>query len=104
MQHHNNYISQLMQSEDDQLSKLHTIVQNAIEEETLLTNKLSETGEEEKRSYGERLADKVAEFGGSWKFIIIFLIIFLIPFFIFFFYDLIQKVFPIFMLGLRRIF
>jgi len=75
MKHNSNYIKQLMQSEDEQLNKLHSIVQNAIEEETLLTSKLSETGDDENRTYGERLADKVAAFGGSWKFIILFMTI-----------------------------
>ena len=73
MKRNSNYITQLMQSEDEQLNKLHAIVQNAIEEETLLTSKLSETQDDEKRTYGEQLADKVAQFGGSWKFIIIFM-------------------------------
>ena len=73
MKHNSDYIKQLMQSEDEQLNKLHSIVQNAIEEEILLTSKLSETEDDEKRAYGERLADKVAAFGGSWKFIILFM-------------------------------
>jgi uncharacterized membrane protein len=52
-----------MQSEDEQLNKLHSIVQNALEEETLLTSKLSEANDDGKRTYGQRLADKVAGFG-----------------------------------------
>lgn len=75
MKHNSNYIHQLMQSEDEQLNKLHSIVQNAIEEETLLTSKLSEAEDDGKRTYGQRLADKVAGFGGSWKFIIIFIVV-----------------------------
>lgn len=69
------YIKELSQNEDEQIKKLNAIVQHAVEEETLLTSKLNAMGEQEVRSYGEKLADSVASFGGSWKFIIIFAII-----------------------------
>lgn len=63
----------MLQSEDEQLNKLHNIVKQAVDEETLLTNKLAEVNDNKIRTSGERLADRVAEFGGSWKFIIIFM-------------------------------
>lgn len=59
-------------SEDKQLAKLHEIVKNALEEESLITSRLSEDDEQKKLTSGERLADKVARFGGSWTFIISF--------------------------------
>lgn len=60
----------MLASEDAQMQKLHSIVQDAIMEEQLLTSKLSD--DEENLSFGDRLADKVADFGGSWAFIITF--------------------------------
>lgn len=72
MNHNSAYLKQMLQTEDDQLNKLNTIVQSAIEEETLLTTHLSDATEDESRKFGERLADKVASFGGSWAFIITF--------------------------------
>ncbi|WP_226064574.1 DUF1003 domain-containing protein [Kaistella polysaccharea] len=64
------YVLDLLKSENDQLQKIHGIIEKAITEETLITTTIQET--DEARSYGEKLSDKVAELGGSWKFIIIF--------------------------------
>lgn len=64
------YVLDLLKSEDAQLHKMHDIVEKAIKEETLITTTIEDTDEE--RTYGEKLSDKVASFGGSWKFIIIF--------------------------------
>jgi len=61
----------LLESENMQHEKLHEIVIKAIEEEKLITNKLMEF-EERETSFAERVADRVAAFGGSWKFIIVF--------------------------------
>lgn len=71
---HDTHIKSLIETENVDLKKLHQIVTDSIKEEELLSKKLSEAGEE-KLSFGARLADKVAEFGGSWKFIIIFAVI-----------------------------
>lgn len=65
-----NYILGLLKSEDAQLNKMHDIIEKAIKEETLLTTTIQDVDEE--RTYGEKLSDKVATFGGSWRFIIIF--------------------------------
>jgi uncharacterized membrane protein len=66
------YLHQLMQTENTQIAKLHKIVEESIEEESLLTHRLLEDDDQKKLSFGERLADKVATFGGSWTFIISF--------------------------------
>lgn len=63
--------SRLLTTEDDQLRKLHDIVLNAIGEEKLLSKKLYEF-EDKKLSFSSSLADKVAAFGGSWRFILVF--------------------------------
>lgn len=69
------YIMRLLQTENEQLRKLHSIVGKALEEENTLSDKLSDGGVTENRTLGERMADKVATFGGSWKFIIIFMLL-----------------------------
>ena len=64
------YVLDLLKNEDAQLHKMHDIVEKAIKEETLITTTIEEVDEE--RTYGEKLSDQVATFGGSWRFIIIF--------------------------------
>jgi uncharacterized membrane protein len=64
---------QLLQTENEQLKKLNSIVVNAIEEEKLISQKLFES-EDKKISIGSKIADSMAAFGGSWKFIISFMV------------------------------
>lgn len=61
----------LLQSESEQLNKLNNIVTTAVEEEKLISQKLFEF-ESKDLKYRDRLADKIASFGGSWKFILLF--------------------------------
>ena len=58
-------LENLLEEDRGELSKLDQEVLESIEEHELLTQDLSS-------SFGERLADRVASFGGSWVFIIIF--------------------------------
>ena len=69
-------LKQLLETENQQLNKLHEIVIKSIEEEKLLSQKLYEFEDKHPR-LASRLADKVAAFGGSWSFIIIFLLVML---------------------------
>ena len=66
-------LEQLLKTENEQLEKLNCIVVKAIEEEKLLSHKLMEF-EDVHPPFSSRIADRVASFGGSWKFIIMFLI------------------------------
>jgi uncharacterized membrane protein len=67
-------IEDLLITESTHISKLNEIVLDAIEEEKLLSKKLAEF-EDKNSGYGGMLADKVAQFAGSWKFIISFVMI-----------------------------
>jgi uncharacterized membrane protein len=67
-------LEQLLKSEDEQLQKLNSIVLHSIEEEKLLSNKLAEF-EDANPPLSSKIADNVASFGGSWKFIIIFFVV-----------------------------
>ncbi len=71
---HKKYVLDLLKDEDEQLEKIHSIIRKTIEEETLITSKL-QSEDLANRTFGEKLSDKVAQFGGSWKFIIIFCLI-----------------------------
>ena len=65
-------MQQLLNTENQQIGRMNTIVAESLKEEKLLTLKLRhETFE--KPSVGEKLSDKVASFGGSWKFILLFI-------------------------------
>jgi uncharacterized membrane protein len=61
-------------SEEEQLNKLQQIVQKAIAEEKLIVDNLINEPKEI-LTKGQSISDKVASFGGSWKFIISFSII-----------------------------
>ena len=61
-------------SKEEQLSKLRQIVQKAIAEEKLIVDHLINEPKEI-LTKGQSISDKVATFGGSWKFIISFSII-----------------------------
>ena len=67
----------LLGTESEQLKKLNDIVIESVEEEKILSQKLYED-EDKNTPLSGRLADKVASFGGSWKFIFFFLLFMLI--------------------------
>lgn len=68
------YIKSVLVTETGELSALeHEVVKSMKQHELLAKNINAEF--ERKLTFGERLADKIAEFGGSWRFIIIFFII-----------------------------
>ncbi len=70
-------ITNLLKSEDEQLAKLQQIVKQAIAEEKLIVENLLHQPKEI-LSRGQSISDKVAAFGGSWKFIIVFSVILLV--------------------------
>ena len=63
----------LLQKEDEHLTKLQTIVKQTIKDEELIINNLMHPVEETLTT-GQSLSDKIARFGGSWTFIILFLV------------------------------
>lgn len=66
------YISKYLQTEIRELSDLEKDVVKSLGQDTSFVAKIEE--EEDKRNYGQVIADKVASFGGSWTFIISFFI------------------------------
>jgi uncharacterized membrane protein len=67
-------IKDLINQEKVQFKYLDTLVSQAIEDEHILTKKLQEIESDDNATFGERISDRVADFGGSWVFIIGFLI------------------------------
>jgi uncharacterized membrane protein len=65
-------ISNLLDAEEAQLKKLQKIVQKSIEDENLILENLLHPPTEI-LSKGQKISDKVANFGGSWVFIISFM-------------------------------
>ena len=70
----NTEIDQLLADENEQLEKLHKIVQETLDAEELITQNLVNPPLDI-LTRGQKLSDNVAQFGGSWRFIILFGII-----------------------------
>ena len=64
----------LLQRESKYIQKLNKIVEEAIKQERLIVSELPKPNEDT-ASFGQDISDKVAKFGGSWKFIISFFVI-----------------------------
>lgn len=64
-------LDSLLQNENEYINKLHKIVGESIDEEKLLIKDLMDPPLE-LLTVGQKITDKVARFGGSWKFIILF--------------------------------
>jgi len=67
----NKEIDKLLADENVHLDKLHKIVKNALKEEKLIVRNLLNPPQEILTT-GQKVSDKVARFGGSWSFIILF--------------------------------
>ncbi len=61
----------IIEKNNEYISRLHGIVKNTIDEEELLIDKLINPGKEV-LTQGQKVSDKVARFGGSWTFILVF--------------------------------
>lgn len=68
------YLENYLLNEAGELSKLEIDVLESIEKQELITSNAIDENKKDS-TYGQLLADKVASFGGSWQFIIIFAVI-----------------------------
>lgn len=66
------YISQFLQSEVGELTDLHKNIIKSLSDDKSFVSKVED--EPDNRTFGQLIADKVADFGGSWTFIISFFI------------------------------
>lgn len=65
-------IKTLVKEERLHLRRLEELVRESIKEEQFLSTRLMEIEADSEITPGQKLADKVAEFGGSWAFITLF--------------------------------
>ncbi|MCB0331313.1 MAG: DUF1003 domain-containing protein [Bdellovibrionales bacterium] len=65
------YVRDLLKSEKGELTSLEQEVLQSLEHHELISDNLDEEGEKE-WSLGEKLADRIATFGGSWTFLLLF--------------------------------
>ncbi|OYX22408.1 MAG: hypothetical protein B7Z06_11690 [Flavobacteriales bacterium 32-35-8] len=66
------YIAGYLASEVGELNALEKDVLQTLQKEGTLTSRVNDDIEKSKFTFGQRLADKMAAFGGSWRFIILF--------------------------------
>ena len=66
-----NQFDTLFDTKNEQLHKLHEIIKDTMDEEELIMQNLRYPPSET-LTLGQRISDKVARFGGSWSFIIMF--------------------------------
>ena len=71
------YLTSLIQQEKGELANIDKDVMFAIKNNSILSENIQEEIEAE-LTLGQRIADKVASFGGSWTFIIIFFLFILV--------------------------
>lgn len=67
------YIENFLKTEQGDLSKLDKDVVKSMAEHEILVKKLDEPGK--KSSFADRMSDKLAEFGGSWFFLMTFFLV-----------------------------
>jgi uncharacterized membrane protein len=66
-----NYLNEILTNELGELDDLEKGVLDSISQSKILSEKIDDVIDE-RLTFGDRLSDKVASFGGSWKFIITF--------------------------------
>lgn len=66
----NTDIKDLLTEEEIEIKNMETLVNKAIEDEHFLSTKLHEVENDDEATLGQRVSDRVADFGGSWTFII----------------------------------
>lgn len=77
----NMYMEELLKEEKGKLSEIEQEVLSSIKDQEILSRN-PDIGFEENLTFGERLADRIADFGGSWFFISIFVLIIIVWMFI----------------------
>ena len=71
------YVREVLQDEIGELSALDQEVVESLQQHEILSSDISKQFEK-KLTFGERLSDSIAAFGGSWTFIIVFTLILLV--------------------------
>ncbi|MBC7495473.1 MAG: DUF1003 domain-containing protein [Flavobacterium sp.] len=72
------YIGNFLTDEAGELTDLHKNIVHSITDDKSIVSKLQDDEVDDDRTFGQIVADNVAAFGGSWKFIILFFIFILL--------------------------
>lgn len=72
MEDNNIEIKDLLTEEEIEIKNMESLVNKAMEDEKFLSTKLHEVENDDDATFGQKVSDKVADFGGSWTFIICF--------------------------------
>lgn len=67
------YVETALEDEMGELSELEREVIHSLEQHEILSANPDEEDDKTPRTFGERLSDRIASFGGSWKFILSFM-------------------------------
>src|SRR5215471_2882897 len=71
------YVKEVLEDEIGELSALDNEVIESLQQHEILSSDV-EKQFEKKLTFGERLSDRIAEFGGSWRFLITFAVVLLV--------------------------
>jgi len=82
MSERTNYLKKLLEVQNSHQQMMNQIVVDAIREQEGLVHRLFEEENDHQLTFGQKISDKIASFGGSWYFITIFLV-FLVAWMIF---------------------
>jgi uncharacterized membrane protein len=66
------WVNEMLQTQKGELSRMEDQVLESIRQEEILARKLMREEEQNKGTFGQRAADHLARFGGSWGFLILF--------------------------------
>lgn len=66
------WVEEMLQSQKGELSRMEDQVLESIHREEILARKLMRQDRQKKGTLGQRAADRLARFGGSWAFLILF--------------------------------
>jgi uncharacterized membrane protein len=72
------YLTSLIIQEKGEQEVLDRVVMNAIKNNSILSENIQDNNENTPSTLGQRMADKIADFGGSWTFIILFFLFILL--------------------------
>lgn len=72
------YISEMVNTQLGDMTDLEKTVLTSITDDTILSDKIDADDDDSNLTFGQKIADKVATFGGSWTFIILFLLFILV--------------------------
>lgn len=72
MEDNKTIIKNLLTDEEIEIKNMERLVNKALEDEKFLSTKLHEVENDDEATTGQKISDKVADFGGSWTFILSF--------------------------------